>query len=131
MVIPLTTIPDYTTLATMAAGLGSEPGPSDSPSGGASVDSSANKANTLTTTSAKDIENPRYSIWLVNGLDIDSLEALLSTIIEDLEVHRSLNGWGVMYWSAYLTPAQAAEIAKHHQVRIYLYNYCLSKHEFY
>ncbi|RDW89658.1 hypothetical protein BP6252_01690 [Coleophoma cylindrospora] len=105
----------------MASGSASKPGGTEDPRIGTTVSLSANGINalsTLTITDSKDVELPTYTIWPKDGLDADSLEALLGTFIEDMNrdvVHRSVSGHGVLYFAAPLTPSQLAEISKHYQ----------------
>jgi len=64
-----------------------------------SVDSSVNKADTLPTTRAGDKKNPRrYIIWLYDGLDVDSLKALLESFL-DINLIETISqiGDGVLY----------------------------------
>ena len=101
----------------MAVGFTSEPGPNS----GGSVDSIVKEVDNLTISNTGDEEDPRrHVIWPVNGLEVDSLSALLKTLPDiNLVEHVSRNGYGMIYWTAFLTLAQAAKVAENNQVYIY------------
>lgn len=66
-----------------------------------------------------EISSKEYVIYPVDGHDIDSISSLLASYPPNTKVigHNSVSGWGMMYWVATLSPAQAEEVSLNKQVR--------------
>jgi hypothetical protein len=58
-----------------------------------------------------------FVIVPVDGLDVDDLSALLASFPNaNVVPHVSLNGFGMMYWTADLTPTQWKQVTQNKQV---------------
>ncbi|RDW89657.1 hypothetical protein BP6252_01689 [Coleophoma cylindrospora] len=81
---------------------------------GSTVALSAADADSLSTTCTDGTETlPRYIIWPVNGLEVDTINALLATFpLAVPEEHVSVNGDGTMYWTAYLSMLQEIQVTE-------------------
>lgn len=64
-----------------------------------------------------------------DGLSTDSISALLASYPDaDVAEHVSINGWGMLYWRATLSPVQWQEVISHKQVWYYLNSLCKDKY---
>jgi hypothetical protein len=91
------------TIITMA----SQPTSSSNDSGNVAMDSAAGENLTK-----------EYIIYPLDGHNIDSISSLLASYPPSANIieHISVSGWGMMYWVATLSPAQAQEVSLNKQV---------------
>lgn len=63
-----------------------------------------------------------YIVYPHDGHTIDAALALLATYPPSAKIipHVSVSGWGMMYWEATLSPAQAREVSSNKDVLSFL-----------
>lgn len=73
---------------------------------------------------------PEYVIYPRDPFDIDDITRLLSTfVLAGVVANPSISGWGMLYWTAFLTDPELAEVKAHKQVsRIFPRIFLLKDH---
>jgi hypothetical protein len=79
--------------------------------------STADADNYVSSCTTKEETAHTFVIWPYNGLNVDSLSALLASFPNaNVVPHVSLNGWGILAWTADLTPSQWKQVTQNKEV---------------
>ena len=89
--------------------------------GSASDFSSEDADNALSSCETEEAAPKAYAIFPVDNFDIDDISAILATLPNaNVVEHISVSGWGMLYWTADLTPAQWGVVVVQKQVGAHL-----------
>lgn len=79
--------------------------------------SSADVDNYASSCASEEEDSHTFIVYPVDGTNVDSLSELLASFPNaNLEPHVSLNGWGILYWKADLTPSQVTQVTQNNEV---------------